>query len=240
MLKNDLKSYTPIISLILFCVLLVAGLSYWAASAPQSAVVTLEEGEITSPLTPEAQPVYEPVITNDMNPIVVLETTKGTFEVELFTDVMPITAGNFQKLVEEGFYDGTLFHRVIPDFMIQGGDPITKTDEVLRFGTGGPGYAIQDEHIAGENLSNTRGSLSMANSGPNSGGSQFFINVADNVFLDFDKEPLQSKHPVFGRVISGMEVVDTIVSVERNERDLPLDPIMIERASIRVGEEATS
>lgn len=239
MFKNDLKSYIPVAALMVLCLALIGGLSYWAASTPASTAVTLEEGEITAPLTPEAQTVYEPVITNDMNPIVVLTTTKGVIEVELFTDVMPVTAGNFQKLVEEGFYDGTLFHRVIPDFMIQGGDPITKTDEVMRYGTGGPGYSIQDEHIAGEGLSNTRGTLSMANSGPNSGGSQFFINVADNTFLDFDKEPLQSKHPVFGRVVEGMEVVDEIVSVERNERDLPLEPVRIESATIKTADETT-
>ncbi len=230
-----MKSYLPIGLLILFSVVLIAGLSYWAASAPQATLQELGEGDITSPLTPEAQEVYEPVITNDMNPIVVFETSKGVIEIELFKDTMPITAGNFEKLVEEGFYNGTLFHRVIPNFMIQGGDPITKTDEVFRYGTGGPGYAIQDEHIAGEALTNRRGTISMANSGPNSGGSQFFINVADNTFLDFDKEPLQSKHPVFGRVVNGMDVADQIVSVERNERDLPLEPIRIVTATIREG-----
>jgi peptidylprolyl isomerase len=239
MFKTDFQSNLPLIGLIIFCIALVVGLSYWAGSGSSATIAELQEGEITAPLTPEAQEVYEPVITNAMNPIAVLETSKGTIEIELFTDRMPITAGNFEKLVREGFYDGTLFHRVIPNFMIQGGDPITKTDEVLRYGTGGPGYAIPDEHIAGEGLSNTRGTISMANSGPNSGGSQFFINVADNTFLDFDKEPLQSKHPVFGRVITGMEVVDAIVAVERNERDLPREPIRIERATIRSTETAS-
>jgi len=235
MSTNNLKSYLPIGLLILFSVILIAGLSYWATSVPQAGLQELREGDIMSPLTPEAQEVYEPIITNDMNPIAVLETSKGVVEIELFQDIMPITAGNFEKLVREGFYDGTLFHRVIPNFMIQGGDPITKTDEVFRYGTGGPGYSIQDEHIAGEALTNRRGTISMANSGPNSGGSQFFINVADNTFLDFDKEPLQSKHPVFGRVVSGMDVVDQIVSVERNERDLPLEPVQIVTATIREG-----
>ena len=146
---------------------------------------------------------------------------------------MPVTAGNFIKLAEEGFYNGIQFHRVIDGFMIQGGDPITKTDEVFRYGTGGPGYAIPDEHIAGEYLTNVRGTISMANSGPNSGGSQFFINVADNTNLDFDKQPLSSKHPVFGRVLSGMEVVDAIAKVEVNDRDLPLEPVVIETLTIR-------
>ncbi len=140
------------------------------------------------------------------NPIVVMETDKGNIEIELFIDKMPITAGNFKKLVESGFYDGVRFHRVIDNFMIQGGDPLSK-DESKRdlWGTGGPGYAIEDEFVTG--LSNLRGTISMANAGPNTGGSQFFINTVDNINLDFDKPPFESKHPVFGKVIEGMDVV---------------------------------
>ena len=143
------------------------------------------------------------------NPIVVLETEKGNIEIELFLDKMPITAGNFKKLVEQKFYDGTRFHRVIDNFMVQGGDPLSKdkSNEAL-WGTGGPGYAISDEFVAG--LSNVKGTISMANSGPNTGGSQFFINTVDNVYLDFDKEPQTSKHPVFGKVVSGMDIVLSI------------------------------
>ena len=117
--------------------------------------------------------------------------------------------------------------------MIQGGDPNTKTDEVMRYGTGGPGYAIPDEHIEGDLLTNVRGTISMANSGPNSGGSQFFINLVDNTNLDFNKPPLSSKHPVFGRVVSGMEVVDAIGKVEVNGNDLPLEDVMITSVTIR-------
>ncbi len=143
------------------------------------------------------------------NSTVVFETEKGNIEIELFLDKMPITAGNFKKLVEEKFYDGTRFHRVIDNFMVQGGDPISKdkSNEAL-WGTGGPGYAIEDEFVDG--LSNIKGTISMANSGPNTGGSQFFINTVDNVYLDFDKEPSASKHPVFGKVINGMDVVLSI------------------------------
>ena len=168
------------------------------------------------------------------NPIAVFDTSKGSFEVELYTDVMPITAGNFEKLVREGFYDGTRFHRVIKDFMIQGGDPQSK-DESLRsrWGTGGPGYAIEDEHVAGDKLSNARGTLSMANSGPNSGGSQFFVNVVDNSFLDWNKEPSASKHPVFGAVVSGMDVVDAIVSVETVAGDQPAEDVVINSVKIK-------
>ncbi|MEK7638827.1 MAG: peptidylprolyl isomerase [Patescibacteria group bacterium] len=172
-------------------------------------------------------------MTNKSNPVAVLNTNKGTFEIELFEDTMPITAGNFAKLVEEGFYNDIKFHRVIDGFMIQSGDPITKTDEVLRYGTGGPGYAIPDEHIKGQYLTNVRGTIAMANSGPDTGGSQFFINLVDNTNLDFDKQPLSSKHPVFGRVVGGMEVVDAIGKVETNSNDLPQADVVIESATLR-------
>ena len=150
-----------------------------------------------------------------------LETSQGDIVIELYSD-MPVTAGNFRKLVGEGFYDGVIFHRVIPNFMIQGGDP-TGT------GMGGPGYKIEDEFVAGH--SNVRGSLSMANSGPNSGGSQFFINLVDNSFLDFDKEPLSSKHPVFGEVVEGMGVVDAIGGVAV-VREKPVEDVMIVEAFV--------
>ena len=122
---------------------------------------------------------------------VVLHTTMGDITIELFED-MPITAGNFAKLVDKGFYDGTIFHRVIDKFMLQGGDP-TGT------GMGGPGYEIPDEFT--KHNKNNKGTISMANAGPNTGGSQFFINLVDNNYLD-------KMHPVFGKVIAGMEVVN--------------------------------
>ena len=119
--------------------------------------------------------------------------------------------------------------------MIQAGDPLTKDDsQEGRWGTGGPGYVIADEHVAG--LSNLRGTISMANAGPNSGGSQFFINLVDNTFLDFDKEPSSSKHPVFGQVISGMEVVDNISQVETNFPgilDRPVEAVVIEEIILK-------
>lgn len=165
------------------------------------------------------------------NPIVVFETTKGNFEVELFVDKSPITAGNIKELVEKGFYDNTKFHRVIKDFMIQGGDPLSKNDSLKnRWGTGGS-EPIEDEFIRG--LSNVRGTLSMANSGPNSGSSQFFINVVDNTYLDWDKAPVQSKHPVFGKVVSGMDIVDEISNVKVGSQDRPVEVITINKAYIK-------
>lgn len=153
---------------------------------------------------------------------VLLETNYGEVTIELYED-MPITAGNFEKLVSEGFYDGLIFHRIIPNFMIQGGDP-------QGTGMGGPGYAIKDEFVEGH--SNIRGTLSMANSGPNSGGSQFFINLVDNSFLDYDKQPLSSKHPVFGEVVKGMDVIDKIAAAPTNAQDKPLEDVVIVKATV--------
>jgi len=170
--------------------------------------------------------------TMEGNTTVVMKTNKGDITIELFTKDMPVTAGNFLKLAQEDYYDGIKFHRVISNFMIQGGDPNSKDDSKLSmWGTGGPGYAIDDEFAEG--YSNARGTLSMANSGPNTGGSQFFINLVDNSFLDFDKEPLTSKHPVFGRVIDGMDVVDSIAGVETGARDVPVEPIVIEDIEVK-------
>jgi peptidylprolyl isomerase len=150
------------------------------------------------------------------NSKVKLETTQGNIVIELYEKEMPITAGNFKRLVQEEYYDGVIFHRVIDGFMIQGGDP-TGT------GTGGPGYKIKDEFTKTDLDKNNRGTISMANAGPNTGGSQFFINVADNNFLD-------GKHPVFGKVIEGMEVVDKISKVQRDAQDRPLEDVVINKA----------
>lgn len=191
-------------------------------------VTFLNQGSLNlSGMELQAQQLME----NKENTLIVMETNFGDIYIELYTVKSPITAGNFKELVENGFYDGIKFHRVIPDFMIQGGDPLTKNDSLqARWGTGGPGYTIEDEFITG--LSNVRGTLSMANSGPQSGGSQFFINTVDNTFLDFDKQPTSSRHPVFGKVLIGMEIVDEISQVPRNQRDVPNEPVIINTAKI--------
>jgi peptidylprolyl isomerase len=146
---------------------------------------------------------------------VLLETNMGNITIEMNSD-MPITTGNFVKLVKQGFYDGVIFHRVIDGFMIQGGDP-TGT------GMGGPGYKIKDEFTSSNR--NDRGTISMANSGPNTGGSQFFINLVNNNFLD-------TKHPAFGKVVSGMEVVDKIGKVMTSSGDKPIQDVKIIKASV--------
>ena len=144
-----------------------------------------------------------------------LKTSMGDITLQLYEET-PITSGNFQKLVEKEFYDGTIFHRIISGFMIQGGDP-TGT------GRGGPGYAIKDE-LNSKNR-NDRGTISMANAGPNTGGSQFFINLVSNNFLD-------SKHPVFGKVVEGMDVVDAMGKVKTGANDKPVKEVKIESAKV--------
>jgi peptidyl-prolyl cis-trans isomerase B (cyclophilin B) len=153
----------------------------------------------------------------------------GEIRVELLPEVAPATVGNFVKLAEEKFYDGTTFHRVIPDFMIQGGDPNSKNRDPRDDGSGGPGYTIEDEF---SEISHTRGMVSMANTGrPKSGGSQFFITVKDKPHLD-------GGYSLFGRVLDGMEVADRITTVERDQyarhgpKDRPLENVVI--ASIRI------
>jgi peptidylprolyl isomerase len=230
-MKDAFEQARPIIIIFVVSAGLIGGISWWLAGERPAEVVV--ENELEEPLQAEALEPYDVDMTNDNNPVAVFQTNQGVIEVELFEDTMPITAGNFAKLVNEGFYNGTKFHRVIDGFMIQGGDPITKTDEVLRYGTGGPGYSIPDEHVPGRYLTNVRGTIAMANSGPESGGSQFFINLVDNQNLDFDKPPLSSKHPVFGRVLEGMDVVDTIGKIETNITDLPLEAVVIETVTIR-------
>jgi len=151
------------------------------------------------------------------NPIIVFETNHGTFKAELFEDKAPLTAKNFLDLTHKGFYNGLKFHRIIPDFMIQGGCPKGN-------GTGGPGYHIKDEFAPGLKH-NTPGLLSMANAGPNTGGSQFFVTLVPTPWLD-------GKHAIFGKVIAGMDVVQKIGKLPTDARDAPLQPVVMNRVAI--------
>jgi len=145
-----------------------------------------------------------------------MQTSHGAIVIELFDEDAPKTVQNFRKLAADGFYDGVIFHRVIPDFMIQGGDPDGT-------GRGGPGYTFGDEINQHKIL---RGTFAMANAGPNTNGSQFFLVTADAApWLD-------GKHTAFGRVIDGMEAVDAIESVETGAGDRPVDPPTIERIEL--------
>lgn len=166
------------------------------------------------------------------NPIAKFETTMGNFEAEIFVDQMPITANNFVRLVNDGFYNGLHFHRVIKDFMCQFGCPHSKDPKSPRAGTGDSPYgAIADEHPAAHKISNEPGTLSMANAGPKSGSSQFFINTVHNDFLDFFT-PGQSKHPVFGKVTQGMDVVIAISKTATDRSDRPLTPVQMTRITM--------
>jgi cyclophilin family peptidyl-prolyl cis-trans isomerase len=162
------------------------------------------------------------------NPTATLKTSLGDIEIELFVDKMPETAGNFIKLAKSGFYDGLHFHRVINRFMLQFGCPHSKDPKSPRAGTGNaPHGTIQDEHPADAKLSNEPGTLSMANTGrPNSGSSQFFVNTVHNAYLDWFT-PGPSKHPVFGKVVNGMEVVKKIESTPTDAGDRPSTPVQM-------------
>ena len=152
------------------------------------------------------------------NRTALFETNMGSFKFELFEDPAPLTTGNFIQLVENGFYDGLIFHRIIKGFMIQGGCPDGT-------GTGGPGHKIEDEFHP-DLRHNSEGILSMANAGPNTGGSQFFITMAATPWLD-------DHHTVFGKVIEGLDVVREIGSVDTNPTDRPLEDVKVERISIK-------
>eukprot|EP00747_Dinoflagellata_sp_TGD_P167652 gnl/TRDRNA2_/TRDRNA2_192401_c0_seq1.p2 gnl/TRDRNA2_/TRDRNA2_192401_c0~~gnl/TRDRNA2_/TRDRNA2_192401_c0_seq1.p2 ORF type:complete len:218 (+),score=40.54 gnl/TRDRNA2_/TRDRNA2_192401_c0_seq1:93-746(+) len=193
-------------------------------------------------------PEAPPKDPNPSNPVATFDSTMGTFEAELFLDKLPITVSNFIDLANSGFYNGIHFHRVIPNFMDQFGCPNAKDPKSSKAGTGGPedgeftnlvtgglekrsnGGNIKDEFTC--KYSNLKGTLSMANTGkPNSGGSQFFLNVNDNTFLDWFDKSTESKHPVFGRVIKGMDICINISKV-KTKNDNPVEPIKMNSVTI--------
>lgn len=229
-----MKGLSLIAASVLVSALTLGALIYWHTQTNRSVELrTDSDAAVNGPLVPQEQHVINPGTTNTMNPTATITTNKGTIKLELFQDQMPVTVGNFVKLAEAGFYDGTKFHRVIDGFMIQGGDPNSKGDNEALYGTGGPAENVPDEFVKGDLLTNTRGTIAMANTGqPNSGGSQFFINLVDNTNLDFDKPPFTSKHPVFGRVIEGMDVVDAIGQVPTKAGDIPVDPVIVSSVKI--------
>jgi cyclophilin family peptidyl-prolyl cis-trans isomerase len=220
-----MKKYIPILVVVVILVLgvlfLKAGSSKQTQEkeiAPQDLSIPVSSATITPMTTPSnIVPVAEKVN-------VTLKTNMGDIALELDGIAAPITVGNFVGLAQKGFYDGTTFHRVIPDFMIQGGDPNSK-DQTKKYthGTGGPGYQFADEINSNKIV---RGTIAMANAGPNTNGSQFFIVTAPSTpYLD-------GKHTYFGKVISGMDVVDKISLVQRDENDNPLSPVTINQVVI--------
>jgi len=166
----------------------------------------------------------EEVIESAEVMIATIKTNKGDIKIELFSEDAPKTVENFVKLAKEGFYDGTRFHRVINDFMVQGGDPLSKNINLKpKWGTGGPGYTFEDE--IHKNNHNLPGTIAMANAGPDTNGSQFFINTVNNDYLD-------SKHTVFGKVVEGISVVLAIQNMDTNSFDQPVEDIIVETITI--------
>ena len=164
------------------------------------------------------------IISSNTNMTAIMKTNLGEIKLELFSSDAPKTVENFVKLAKDGSYNNTRFHRVIKEFMIQGGDPLTKDVSLKdRWGTGGPGYTFEDEIHS--NNHNIIGTISMANAGPNTNGSQFFINTSNNNFLD-------AKHTVFGKVIEGMDIVGKIENVATEGPDRPIDDVIIENIEI--------
>lgn len=232
------------ISILAVGVVFVGGAWYFMSGAPSANAKKQAEivdyysnvqipGQTDSTQAASAAAPQLPSVTNTLNGQAnnqqkimnaTFHTNQGDITIEFMESDAPNTVANFVKLAKEGFYDGTKFHRVIQGFMIQGGDPLTKDDSRMsEWGTGGPGYKFNDEIRA--NNQNNVGTISMANAGPNTNGSQFFINVANNNFLN-------QKHTVFGRVTSGMDVVTKIENVETNANDRPLEAIVIESVTL--------
>ncbi len=219
--------------LLLAPVVLVLG-GWWlyttlAGPAPAPASVV----SIASTTAPTTEQVTIPLPTNAPGPArqpthpmqAILHTNQGDITLEFLNEAAPNAVANFIKLAQSSFYDGTKFHRVIKGFMDQGGDPLTKNDtKAAQWGTGGPGYKFADE--ISPSASNNTGYVAMANSGPNTNGSQFFINVADNTFLN-------GKYSVFAKVVAGMDVALAINNTPTNSADRPLTPVVLVSVEIK-------
>lgn len=199
----------------------VLGAGYWFVFISGQGAASTAAGDLGINLQYATTTPSQASTTNQTknNMKATLHTTKGDIVIEFMSADAPNTVANFTKLAKEGFYSGSKFHRVIKNFMIQGGDPLTKDDtKAAQWGTGGPGYQFADEiHV---NNRNAVGTIAMANAGPDTNGSQFFINVADNNFLD-------TKHTVFGKVVSGMEVVKAIEATPTAAGDRPVSPMVV-------------
>ena len=214
-------------------VLIVGGYFLYTRNSAEKKDSSREEVTLPS-LTTESSPlgatteVPSSATTTPSNPKTMIAkfiTNKGEIALELFPNRAPNTVGNFIKLAQAGFYDGTRFHRVIKGFMIQGGDPLSKDEaQMARWGTGGPGYTFEDE--LGLENHNVTGTIAMANAGPNTNGSQFFINAVDNNYLD-------GKHTVFGRVVSGMDAVRAIEGTPTEPSgNRPLQSVIVEKVIV--------
>jgi cyclophilin family peptidyl-prolyl cis-trans isomerase len=231
---------------IIIALALFGGLVYWFQFREQPQTFSIKSADtfdpeaVTLPAGASSgysqQDMIQPHNANQASPFIgpinqqktmnaTFHTNKGDFSFQLFPEQAPATVENFVKLAQAGFYNGVKFHRIIKGFMIQGGDPLTKDDsQMARWGTGGPGYTFKDE--IGSQNKNMAGTLAMANAGPNTNGSQFFINTKDNNFLD-------PKHTVFGMITGG---VDIVIAIENSKTDpatdRPLEPVIINSITI--------
>lgn len=213
------------IGLLLVAIVVTGGIFLRSSATPIDQLQSQnEQSDLRDTRRNESENIHK---SEGIYPVVTIETNTGEqIKIELYPDIAPNTVNNFVSLVSKGFYDGTIFHRVIPGFMVQGGDP-------RGTGTGGPGYSIKGEFNANgfkNDLKHTRGVISMARSGhPDSAGSQFFIMVADSPHLD-------GQYAAFGRVVSGMEEVDRIVSSPRNAQDRPNEEQSMVKVTVDVGD----
>ncbi len=207
--------------------LVIGGMAYFAIRNNKIEDPYKQDTRNPDIVEPMAETGEESITNKDNNKKImnaILKTNMGEITIE-FSTTTPNTVENFTKLAKAGFYNGTKFHRVIKGFMNQGGDPLSKEDSQKQlWGTGGPGYKFDDE--LGASNKNDVGTISMANSGPNTNGSQFFINVAPNNFLD-------TKHTVFGKVIAGMDVVTAINNTPTDGSDKPLTPVILESITLK-------
>lgn len=212
-------------------ILVLLGAGWWFLSGGAASGGTLSAGTSSiATATETSGPVATSTSATTTNPTknimsATLHTSMGDITIEFFPAQAPNTVANFIKLAQQGFYDGTKFHRVIKGFMIQGGDPLTKDDSKMAlWGTGGPGYTFPDE--IGPNNDNAMGTIAMANSGPNTNGSQFFINAVNNPSLN-------SGYTVFGKVTAGLSVVESINSVPTDSSDRPLTPVVLQSITLQ-------
>lgn len=221
------KSMNKIIPIIAAVLIFVGGLWFFTknnSDAPK-ALDNQNTGATSEEVMEQSDETIMNTIENNKIMSATLHTNMGDITVEFNKTDAPNTVANFIKLAESGFYNGTKFHRVIKGFMNQGGDPLTKDDsQIARWGTGGPGYSFPDEITS--NNSNDVGTISMANAGPNTNGSQFFINVLNN-------SSLNGKHTVFGRVTTGLDVVMAINGVETGGQDRPIVPVVLESVTLK-------
>jgi len=218
-------------------VVLIGGTGYWfstreastSPAPPGDAYQATSTPQVTVPNPASSTPTTTTKITkpttNQKIMNATLHTSMGDITIEFSPTGTPNTVANFIKLAQSGFYDGTKFHRVIKGFMDQGGDPLTKDDaKEAQWGTGGPGYKFNDEITA--NNKNDAGTIAMANSGPNTAGSQFFINAVSNQFLN-------PNYTVFGRVTAGMDVVTAINNTPTDSSDRPLTPVVLKSITLK-------